>query len=138
MNDRDYENLFNAYVEFATTSDNVHRISGLEKTHYLVGCDPDKLVALEAAFLRELKHNKDGLRRLSEKVAGWRAYVLVANLSTQVVVNTDPLTTYAVVVETPHRNGLLRWAAKQNLLCYASDLELKPQADKSNVVQIVF
>ena len=138
MNDDDYENLFNAYVEFATTSDDVYQINGLEKKHYLVGCEPDKLALLEASFLEQVAQNKEGLRRLSEKVSGWYAYVLVANLSTQVVVNTDPLTTHAVVVETPHRTGLLRWAARQNLLCYSSDLELKPQADKSNVVQVVF
>ena len=74
------------------------------KTHYLVGCDPDKLVALELRSSESLNTTKTACGGI-EKVAGWRAYVLVANLSTQVVVNTDPLTTYAVVVETPHRNG---------------------------------
>lgn len=138
MNDDDYKNLFNAYVEFAITSDDRYKMEGLVKTHYIVGCDPDKLLVLQEAFDKEVQHNKDGLRRLSEKVAGWYAYVLVANLSTQVVVNIDPTTTCATLVETPHRSGLLRWAAKQNLLCYSSELELQPQAKTSNVVQVVF
>lgn len=138
MNDSDYENLFKAYVEFAITCDDRYQIKGLIKTHYIVDCDPDMLTVLQDAFDKEMQHNQDGLRRLSEKVAGWYAYVLVANLSTQVVVNVDPMTTFATVIDTPHRNGLLRWAAKQNLVCYSSELELKPQADRSNVVQVVF
>jgi hypothetical protein len=141
MTDKDYENLFQAYVEFAMTTDDRFKMPGLVKTHYICGCDSvDKRERLVSAFQYEVEHNAEGLRRLSEKVSSWQAYVLVASLSTQVVVNIDAKTTSAVLVETPLRNGLLRWAGKQQILCYASDLEISPHhtAEKSNVVQIVF
>lgn len=139
MNDNDYKNLFDAYVEFALCAEDRYQMIGIEKTHYIVGCDDaPRLRSLQQAFDNEVKHNKEGMMRLRKRVENWYSYILVSELSTQVVVNVDPETTVATLVDTPHRNGLMRWAGKKKLLCYASDLELKPNLRTSNVVQIVF
>lgn len=139
MNDNDYKNLFEAFVEFALSAEVRYSMTGIEKRHYIVGCaDGQRLRLLQQAFDNQVKHNKEGLMRLRKRVAHLYSYILVSELSTQVVVNVDPQTTFATLVDTPHRNGLLRWAGKQKLLCYGSDLELKPQLRTSNVVQVVF
>jgi hypothetical protein len=142
MNRIDYRNLLNAYIEYADVGD-AHDVTpeGVPTSHWLTGCTAEEAEAFAKDYAYEQKHNKAGMLALREKVAHLPYYVMVANHSTQVIVRRPPFGTRAVVVRSPHRNGLLRYAGEIGVLCYATDLETAHLVNgriPDNVVQIVF
>lgn len=137
MNRIDYKNLLNAYIEYAEVGE-AHDVTpeGEPSRHWLTGCTAEKAKAIAADYAHERKHARAGMLALREGVAHLPYYVMVANHSTQVIVRTRPFGTRAVVVRTPHRSGLLRYAREIGVACYATDVVDGPVPD--NVVQIVF
>ncbi|MCH1580805.1 MAG: hypothetical protein L7S55_08880 [Luminiphilus sp.] len=139
MIEQDYANLFNAYCEYAVNSDEKHDVSppGKVATNFLSGGTAEEIAVLAEAYWGEMENNHKGMTRLRDSMAHTNRYVLVAKLSTQVIVKDYKGNTQATIVDANHRAGLLRWAAENNLLAYGSEFS-DAQGSGDNVITVAF
>lgn len=140
MTNDDYQRMFDAYVEYAKFDGEERDVTppGAAFESRLSGCSASEARIFAQNYAYEFQNNQAGLLALRKKTAHCSEYVLVSTYSTQVVCKLDGFGTKAVVVDTPHRAGFLRWAAQNKVLAYASDLELLPKQKPENVLQVVF
>lgn len=136
----DYKNLLASYREYCFEGE-MHDVSPPTAVtrHYLSGCSAAEAAAFAKNFALEVEHNKQGIKELNRRVGHLPCYVLVAKHSTQVVIRHNQ-GTHACVVDSPHRTGLLRYAAEEKILCYGSELEISDYGDMQvgNVIRVVF